>query len=266
METLRRRIASGTVAAWEGSGQQPLVLLHGFPFDHSMWEPQIRALRRDAKILAPDFPGLGRSELPPHGAPSMDDYARDVFAWMDEVGITRAAVAGLSMGGYVAFAMWRRARERISALALLDTKAEADSDEAKRARIETRRVIQERGLSAVVDGMLEKVLGKTTRRTRPEVVERVKKMVLGTSPAGAMAAVDALRERPDSVADLPGIDVPTVVVVGEEDELTPPVFSRGMAERIPGATLVIVPESGHVSSLEAPEQVSAVLRELLLRV
>jgi pimeloyl-ACP methyl ester carboxylesterase len=234
MESLRRRLANGVtaVAALEGKGGQPLVLLHGFPFDHSMWDPQIQALRGDAKILAPDLPGLGRSELPPGPSPSMHDYAGEVLAWMDEAGISRATVAGLSMGGYVAFAMWRRARERIAGLALLDTKAEADSEEAKRGRLDARRAIEEHGMAGVASGMLEKVLGKTTRRIRPDVVERVRKMIVATPPAGAIAAVDAMRERPDSVRDLAAIDVPTVVIVGEEDELTPPSVVRATAEGI----------------------------------
>jgi pimeloyl-ACP methyl ester carboxylesterase len=265
MNRLRSRTTKGVTvfAALEGDGKEPLVLLHGFPFDHTMWEPQIRALRRDAKILAPDLLGLGRSELP---APllSMDDYADDVVAWMDEVGMSRATIAGLSMGGYVAFALWRRARERVAGLALFDTKAEADTDEAKRARLETRKAIGSRGMSEVVEGMLEKLLGKTTRRSRLDVVEKVRRMILATSPEGAMAAVDALRERPDSVPDLAGIDVPAVVLVGEDDELTPPSFARAMAERIPNARLVTVAGAGHVSSLEAPDKVTAVLRELLL--
>ncbi|MFN8178836.1 MAG: alpha/beta fold hydrolase [bacterium] len=265
MNRLRTRTTAGVTvyAALEGEGNEPLVLIHGFPFDHTMWEPQIRALRRDAKILAPDLLGLGRSELP---APllSLDDYADDILAWMDEAGIHRATIAGLSMGGYIAFALWRRARERVAALALLDTKAEADAEDGKRARLETRKAIGSRGMSEIVEGMLEKALGKTTRRARLEVVEKVRRMILATSPEGAMAAVDAMRERPDSVQDLAGIDVPAVVLVGEDDELTPPSFARTMAERIPNAKLVTIPGAGHVSSLEAPDKVTAVLRELLL--
>jgi pimeloyl-ACP methyl ester carboxylesterase len=229
-----------------------------------MWEPQIRALRRDARIVAPDLPGLGASALPPGSTPTMDDYAAAALAWLDETGVSRAVVAGLSMGGYVALAMWRRAKERIAALALLDTKAEGDTEEAKRGRVETRRAIEAGGMAAVAEGMIGKVLGGTTRRTRPDVVERVRRMILATDAAGAVAAVDALRERPDRTADLAGIDVPTIVLVGEEDELTPPAVARSMAAKIPGAKLVVVPEAGHVSTLEAPERVTTALRGLLL--
>lgn len=260
-----RREPDGTVRAAHrsGEGRQPLVLLHGFPFDPSMWQPQLRALRRDARLLAPDLLGLGSSRLAAGAAPTMDDYAADVLAWMDDAGISRTVVAGLSMGGYVAFAMWRLARERIAGLVLLDTKPEADGEEARRGRVATREAIASGGMDAVCEGMLEKVLGETTRRTRPEVVAHVRRMIRESDPAGAMAAVDALRERPDRTALLGTIDVPCVVVVGEEDVLTPPDVARAMAERIRKARLVVVPRAGHVTSLEAPEKVTAMLREVI---
>ena len=265
MQRERRTRADGTErsAVLEGDGRQPVVLLHGYPFDPGIFEPQMRALRRDARFVAPDLLGLGASRLGPSAAPRMDDYAADVLAWMDDAGVSRAPIVGLSMGGYVAFALWRKARERVAALVLLDTKAEADGEEAKRGRIETRDAIARGGMAAVCDGMLEKVLGQTTRGTRPDLVARIRRMILDTDPAGAMAASEALRERPDSGKDLATIDVPTVVVVGEEDVLTPPEFARSMAQRIAGARLVEVPRSGHVSSLEAPDAITDVLRDVL---
>jgi pimeloyl-ACP methyl ester carboxylesterase len=268
MERLRRRTSAGGdfSAILDGEGRHPLVLIHGFPFDATMWRPQVQALRSEARLLAPDLPGMGASRLPPGAAPSIDDHAADVLAWMDDAGMSRAVVAGLSMGGYVALAMWRIAPERIRALALVDTKAEADSQDAKKARLDTRAVLEAKGLEGVVDGMLSKVLGATTRRTKPDVVGHVRGMILGTRVEGAVAAVDALRTRPDRTALLPTISVPTVVVVGEEDELTPPAVARAMADRIPGARLVSIPAAGHVTSLEAPEKVTAVLRGLLLGV
>jgi len=266
MERLEARRPDGTLstALAGGEGGEPLVLLHGFPFAPAMWEPQLRDLRREARLLAPALLGLGTGRLARGAAPGMDDYADDVLAWMDETGIHRAVVAGLSMGGYVAFALRRRAPERIAALALIDTKPEADGEETRRGRVATREAIAKGGMAAVAGGMLGNVLGATTHRTRPDVVERVRRMILDTDPAGAMAAVDALRERPDSVATLATIDVPVTVVVGEEDTLTPPDVARAMAGRIAGARLVVVPGAGHVTSLEAPEAVTRVLRELLL--
>jgi len=266
MERVQRTRQDGTTSSAHvsGEGGLPLVLLHGFPFDPTMWLPQVRALRRDARLLVPDLLGLGASRLAAGAAPRMDDYADDILAWMDEAGISRAVVAGLSMGGYVSFALWRRAPERIAALVLLDTKAEADGEEARRGRVATREAIAAGGMAAVCDGMLAKVLGATTHRRNPDAVGHVRRMILASDPAGAMAAVDALRERPDSTPTLATIDVPVTVVVGEEDALTPPDVARAMAAGIRGASLVTVPEAGHVSSLEAPERITDVLRGVLL--
>ena len=266
MERTQRIRPDGTRASahLSGEGKEPLVLLHGFPFDPTMWAPQVRALSRDARILAPDLLGLGASRLAAGGAPRMDDYAADVLAWMDDTGIHRATVAGLSMGGYVAFALWQRAKERVASLVLLDTQASADGEEARKGRVTARAAIAEGGMAAVGEGMLSKVLGATTHRTRPEVVAHVRRMILESDPAGAMAAVDALRERPDRTGLLGTIDVPVTVVVGEEDGMTPPAVARDMADRIPGARCLVVPEAGHVSSLETPERITAILREVLL--
>ncbi len=267
MNVLRRPGSPPVELAAEvtGTGPRALVLLHGFPFDHTMWQPQIRDLESAARIVAPDLRGMGRSGIAPGGSASMRTHAEDVVAWMDAQKIERAAIAGLSMGGYLAFELWRLARERIAGLALLDTKAEPDSDESKAGRTKTKDAIARGGMEAVADAMLEKALGKTTRATRPAVVEHVRRMILSTKPEGAMAATDALRDRPSSVDTQAEIDVPVIIAVGDEDELTPPHFSHAMAARIPGAELRIVKGSGHVSSLESPAEVTAALRDLLDR-
>ena len=253
--------------AWtSGDGPRAVVLLHGFPFDHTMWDSQIESLSDVGRIVAPDLRGLGESGVGGGGGRGLAAYADDVVAWLDHFRIDRAVVAGLSMGGYVAFEIWRRARARITALVLLDTKAEADSPEAKEARVRAREAIREGGMSAVGGGMVEQVLGETTRHRRPEVVKHTRRMILGTRPDGAMAALDAMRGRPDSTPDLPGIDVPTLVLVGEEDSLTPPETARAMAAAIPGAELRIVPGAGHVSSLENPGAVTGALRSFLERI
>lgn len=265
MERRRNTRPDGTLrtAVLTGAGREPLVLLHGYPFDPSMWAPQLRALERDARILAPDLLGLGASRLARGAAPRMDDYADDVLAWMDDAGISRATVAGLSMGGYVSFALWRRAKERVASLVLLDTQAGADGEEARKGRVAAREALAAGGMAAVVDGMIGKVLGATTRARRPEVVDHVRRMILATDAAGAIAATEALRERPDSTPTLATLDVPVTVVVGEEDTLTPPAIARAMADGIRGARCVVVPGAGHVSPLEAPDAVTAVLRQVL---
>ena len=249
-----------------GAGDRALVLLHGYPFDHSMWQPQIRDLSEESRILAPDLRGLGKSEVKRGEAATMATHAQDVIAWMNEVEMQRAVIAGLSMGGYVAFEIWRRARERVAGLVLLDTNAAPDSEEAKSARDRAKQDIARGGMEAVCEPMLQRVLGKTTRATRAGVVEHVRRMILSTNPDGAIAALGALRDRPSSIPDLPGIDVSTIVAVGEEDELTPVAVSERLAAGILGAELRILPRSGHVSSLEAPAEVTRTLRDLLARV
>lgn len=252
-------------ASVTGSGPGVLVLLHGYPFDRTMWRPQIRDLEARARIFAPDLRGLGKSGGE-GDAGSMRIHAEDVLAWMDGAGIEKAAVAGLSMGGYVAFELWRRAPSRITGLALIDTKAEADSPAAAQARVQSSETIRTGGMEAVVDGMLERVLGATTRATRPAVVEHVRRMILATKPEGARAALDALRTRPSSVANLGGISVPVVIVVGDEDELTPVAASQEMAAAIPRSELRVLKGAGHVTSLESPEEVTQALEDLLRRV
>jgi pimeloyl-ACP methyl ester carboxylesterase len=230
-----------------------------------MWQLEIRDLSDEVRVVAPDLRGMGRSGIDPGDGASMRTHAEDVIAWMDALGIERAAVAGLSMGGYIAFELWRRARERIAGLALFDTKADADSEEGKAGRIATKTAIAHGGMEAVAEGMLSRVLGPTTRATKPAVVDHVRRMILGTKPEGAIAAAEALRTRPSSARNLGEIDVPVIVVVGEDDELTPPAVSQEMAARISGAELRIVPGAGHVSSLEAPAEVTRALRDLVRR-
>jgi pimeloyl-ACP methyl ester carboxylesterase len=249
-----------------GTGEQALVLLHGYPFDHSMWAPQIRDLGEETRILAPDLRGLGKSEYKRGEITSMTTHAEDTIAWMNAVGMQRAVVAGLSMGGYVAFEMWRKFRPRLAGLLLLDTKAEPDSTEAKAGRDRAQQDIARGGMAAICEGTVERVLGKTTRATKAGVVEHMRRMILATNPNGAIAALGTLRDRPSSVPDLPGINIPTIVAVGEEDELTPVANSETIVAGISGAELRVLPKSGHVSSLEAPDEVTRAIRDLLERI
>jgi pimeloyl-ACP methyl ester carboxylesterase len=231
-----------------------------------MWAPQIRDLGEEARILAPDLRGLGKSEFKRGESTSMTTHAEDVIAWMNAVGMQQVVVAGLSMGGYIAFEIWRKFKSRVAGLVLLDTKAEPDSNEAKAGRDRAQQDIARGGMGAICEGTVERVLGKTTRATKAGVVEHMRRMILATNPNGAIAALGALRDRPSSVPDLPGINVPTIVAVGEEDELTPLAASQTMAAAIPGAELRVFAKSGHVSSLEAPDEVTRAIRDLVSRI
>ena len=236
-----------------------LVLIHAFPLSGAMWGHEVRALRDAADpIIAPSLPGFGGTAVP-RGDASMDDYADSVVAAMDAAKADRAAIAGLSMGGYVAFALWRRHRDRVERLFLADTRAEADTEEARDKRLRLAVLIREHGIEALL-----KTPPPWLRKGSPHW-DPLLKMIRGQTPDGVAQGSIAMADRPDSRPDLPTIDVPTAVVVGEEDEITPLEMSQTMVDQIPGATLSIIPGAGHISNLEAPTAFEAALRAWLRR-
>ena len=252
----------------------PLLLVHGFPHDHTLWRPQLDALGDTARVVAPDLRGFGRSDgvgtpgsaSVTAGAPggaSMDRYADDLACVLDAVGERRAVVVGLSMGGYVAFALWRRHRARVRALVLADTRAGADTDDARAKRRELIGVARQQGAGAVAERMLDGMVGKSTRARRPEVVTAVRALLAAQPVASIVDALQAMHDRPDSTPDLATIDVPTLVVVGDEDVLTPVAEARRLHEAIAGSRLEVLAGAGHVSNLERPAAFTHVLRELL---
>jgi 3-oxoadipate enol-lactonase len=236
-----------------------LVLIHAFPLSGAMWGHEVRALR-DAvdPIIAPSLPGFGGTAVP-RGNASMDDYADSVVAAMQSAKVARAAVAGLSMGGYVAFALWRRHRDRIERLFLADTRAEADTEDARDKRLRLAALIREHGIEALL-----KTPPPWLRKGSPHW-DPMLKMIRGQTPDGVAQGSIAMANRPDSRPDLPTIDVPTAVVVGEEDEITPLEMSQSMVDQIPGATLSMIPAAGHIANLEAPTAFEAALRAWLRR-
>jgi pimeloyl-ACP methyl ester carboxylesterase len=247
-----------------GEGARDVVLLvHGFPLDHTQWAGQLQGLAGWTR-LAPDLRGVGRSAAVGEPA-SMAAYAADLIALLDRLGIGQAVCCGLSMGGYVLFELLRQRPDRVRALILCDTKAEADTPEGQRGRDELVSLARQAGSAAVVDRLLPKLLGATTRRDAPGLVESVRAMALGMPVEGMVGALVAMRDRPDSTSLLPTIDVPALVIGGVEDEITPPAGMRALAARIPGATFVDVPRAGHLAPLEQPGQVNAHLQDFLER-
>jgi pimeloyl-ACP methyl ester carboxylesterase len=243
-----------------GTGD-PIVFLHGFPHNRTFWAPQIGALVDRARCIAPDLRGFGQSGIaPPY---SMDQYADDIAALLDALRISRAVVAGLSMGGYIAFALWRRHRARVRALVLLDTRATADTPEGVQKRRDMLALARERGTAGVADAMISGMVGKSTRARNPEVVESMHAMLEGAPLEGVLGALEALMHRPDSTPTLFTIDVPTLIVVGDEDVLTPPGDAEQMQLGIPGSRLEVIQGAGHVSSVERPASVNHVLSEFL---
>ena len=236
-----------------------LVFIHAYPLSGVMWEHERRALRDAADpIIAPSLPGFGGTAVP-RGDPTVDDYADSVVAAMDAAKIERAAVAGLSMGGYVAFALWRRHRGRVKGLLLADTRAEADTEDARDRRLRLAALIREHGIEALL-----RTPPQWLREDSPHWDELLKLVRGQTAEAVAQGSI-AMAQRADSRPDLPTIDVPTAVVVGEEDAITPLEMARTMSDAIPGATLSVVPGAGHLSNLEAPSAFETAVRAWLRR-
>jgi len=260
-EVLRYDVGDVTLAADVRGDGPALLLVHGFPLDRTIWKHQLATLAGWRRI-APDLRGLGVSEAPRDGY-AMAAYADDLARLLDRLRVQRAVVAGLSMGGYVAFELLRRHRDRVAGLILCDTKADADGEDGRRARDEMARVAETRGPAAVAERMLPRLLGRTTQQTQPRLVQEVREMILRAPAHGIAGALRAMRDR-SAANDLLGtITVPTLVVVGQEDELTPPALARGLTDAIPSAAMTTIAGAGHVAPIEAPSAVSRVFAEFL---
>jgi pimeloyl-ACP methyl ester carboxylesterase len=246
----------------DGSGP-PLVLLHAFPLNRAMWGPQVAALRDRFTVITPDLRGFGESDVPTDPW-TMDDYAKDVLAMLDILGQRRVTLGGCSMGGYVAFRVLAQAPERVSALLLADTRAEPDTDEGRERRRAGIERIQREGAAGFVEEFAANLVGPTTKAQRPGVAAALRQIIGVPEPAGLTAALAAMANRPDSRPALPSITAPALVIVGEEDTLTPPSASEAMARAIPNARLSVIPAAGHLANLEAPETFNRMVREFLL--
>jgi pimeloyl-ACP methyl ester carboxylesterase len=239
-----------------------LLLLHGFPLNRSMWGGQAEALGGEFRVVAPDLRGQGETPLG-GDALTMQEMAEDVAALLDELNLGRVVLGGLSMGGYVAFEFFRRFPERVHALVLADTRPQADTEDGRRAREENARRALKDGMGPIVDSMLPKLLAAGTLERRPDVVGRVREMMLAAKPEGAAAALRAMAVRRDQTDLLPSIDVPTLVVVGREDALTPPADAEALSAGIEGSRLAVIEGAGHLSNVERPEEFNRALVDFL---
>jgi 3-oxoadipate enol-lactonase len=238
-----------------------LLLIHAFPLDASMWDEQVSALHGEADVLAPSLPGFGGTG-PVGEVLTMDAAADFLSGELDRAGAEKALVCGLSIGGYVAFSMWRRHQNRVAGLLLADTRAEADDEAGK----ERRRAVAEKARSEGSGPMAENPPPLLSEGADPALWDLVKD-VIRRQPGEAIAAASlGMAERPDSRPILPTIDVPTTIVVGSADALTPPPMSEAMAEAIPDAELIVLEGAGHLSNLESPEEFVSALRKLAARV
>jgi pimeloyl-ACP methyl ester carboxylesterase len=239
-----------TLAYRESGFGPPLVLLHAFPLHAAMWERQHVPLGRVSRLITPDLPGFGRSPSAER-EPSVDLMADEVDDLLDQLGLDTVVLGGLSMGGYVTMAFLRRHPERVRAIVLADTKAGADAEAARANRERIAQAMLATGdTAALAEELLPTLLGKTTLQTRPGIVELVRSYIRASEPAAVAWAQRAMAARPDSVDTLRNARLPALVIVGEEDVLTPPEEAEAMASALPDADLVRIPHAGHLSALE----------------
>jgi pimeloyl-ACP methyl ester carboxylesterase len=243
-----------------GSGL-PLLLVHGWPHDRTMWAGQLGGLATYARVLAPDLRGAGGSTV--RGPYTIDQYADDLVAFLDSLGLASAVVCGLSMGGYIAFSMLRRHRDRIRGLNLADTRASADTDDTRANRSRLIALIEQEGMTALAARQLPSMVGRSTLERRSPLAETVRRMMASVPPEGAIGALRAMAERPDSTPLLRTIDLPTLVVGGAEDGITPPDVLRAMSAAIPNSRIEILEQGGHLSPLERPAAFNHVVTEFL---
>lgn len=238
-----------------------VVLIHPFPLNATLWRPQVERAPTGWRFATPDLPGFGSSPAAP--ARTMDEMARSVLTSLDDQGIRRAVIGGLSMGGYVTLALYRLAPERFRGMVLADTRATADTEAQREGRRRMIATANEQGPPAIADEMLPKLLGETSHRSRPQLATRVREMIEGNSSEAIAGALEAMMGRPDSRPLLGGISVPALVICGDEDTLTPPSDSEALHASIGGSRLAMVRGAGHLSSLEAPDQFSSFLNSFL---
>ncbi len=249
-----------------GAGpRHTLVLAHAFPLGAQMWEPQLRAMPDGWRLIALDLRGFGGSTdpAPDSSAPTLDEYADDVMDLVTGLEIESAVLGGLSMGGYVALAVMRRKPRWVRGLVLADTRAGADTSEGRAGRRGMLALLDREGPQGVAQEMMPKLIGKTTLDTNPDVAETVRRLIKGQSVAAIRGAILRMKDRPDATGGLGAVDVPTLVLVGDEDVLTPPHESELLATTIPCASLVTIPGAGHLSNLERPDRWNAALAVFL---
>lgn len=240
----------------------PVILLHPFPVHHEFWLPVAQTLAARYRVILPDLRGHGDSGIG-EGPATMDKHAADIARVMDDAQVDRAPLIGVSIGGYALFEAWRRYRGRIAALGLCNTKAPADNAEARAGRLQAANDVLERGTEPFFESMIPKLLAKTTRETRPDLVEGALRMMRKMSPKDVAQVQRGMAERPDSVETLKAINVPTLLITGDEDSATGVPEAELMRQHIAGSQMRVIAKAGHYSPWEQPEEVSKLLRQFL---
>lgn len=260
---MQTRINDFTMAYEVGGRGLPLLLVHGFPLNRTLWEPQINDLGDIARVIVPDLRGHGASEPVPGEYP-MDLLADDCFALLQDLGEENpVVVCGLSMGGYIAFSFYRRHPQQVAGLILAATRAKPDSPEARDNRDKMAAKADEQGASAIAEDMLPKMLSPRTIATNPELVQRVKHMMANTSVQGIKGALMGMKSRPDSTETLTEIDLPTLILHGDDDQIIPRREAEDMRAALRDGELRVLPQAGHLLNLEQPELFNQAVREFL---
>ena len=255
---------SEIVLAYDVSGSgRPLLLVHGYPLNRKIWRPQMESLVDAARVVAPDLRGHGESNAPDE-LYSVDRLADDLVELLDDLGLAGpAVVGGLSMGGYVALAFYRRHPERVAGLILAATRAGADSEVGQANRDKAMALAREKGVEAIADSMLPKMLAPETYHSHPDLVQQVRRIMAETPLNGVIGDLTAMRDRPDSTELLGGIAQPVLVIHGQDDQLIPPSEAEAAFARLPNARLALVPSAGHLLNLEQPDAFDAEVRTFL---
>jgi 3-oxoadipate enol-lactonase len=247
----------------ESGAGLPLVLVHGFPLDGRMWKAQAAGLSHAHRVIVPDLPGFGRS--PETGPFTIDSLADDLHAFLADWGLLPCTLAGLSMGGYISLAFALRHPQSLLGLILVDTRAEADTADGKSNRGKMIELVRSSGSHAIVDLMFPKLVAPSTPADRPEVAAAVREMMEACPPKTIELALAAMRDRPDRTSELPNIPVPALIIVGEQDAITPPSVAQAMHDAMPRSVLEIIPDAGHMAPMEQPEAVTDVIARWLGR-
>jgi 3-oxoadipate enol-lactonase len=229
----------------------PVVFIHGFPFNHAMWETQMRGLPNNIRAITYDVRGHGATDVG-DGQYTIELFVDDFISLLDHLVIEKAVVCGLSMGGYIALRAYERHPDRFKALVLCDTRSEGDPNEAKVKRTDSLKAVKRDGVPAFAEGFVKAVFAEETFKSNPDAVVMIRKSIEGNSPLGICGTLIALAARTDTTSVLPTIKIPTLILVGELDKLTPPAAARAMHERIAGSELHVIPHAAHMSNLENP--------------
>src|SRR5215472_6711490 len=258
------RIRSGNaeiVYSVMGDGP-PVVLLHPFPVNHELMVPAAQPVASRYRVILPDLRGHGESEAGA-GPATMEKHAADLVRILDDADVGRAVFAGVSIGGYILFEFWRRYRGRVAGLLLSDTRAQADTAEGRANRLKSAEDVVERGTEVFVDGMIPKLLGRTTLASRPDLVDQARKMILKMSPTDIAQVQRGMAERPDSTPTLKNINVPTLILTGEEDILTTVADGEFMRQHISGSQLHVIGKAGHYAVWEQAPEAGRLLRQFV---